>query len=407
MHAEILTSMFQAAVAAVDPAELVAAALRSRQFDPKGDPVTVLALGKASAGMVWGAHRVLGDRLSGVAILADASDLPDGVRGYVGGHPIPDAASVVAGEALIGAAQRARGGSVVLCLVSGGGSALAEVPASGVSIGDLATVNRLLLESGAAIDEVNAVRRRLSQLKGGGLARYIQSADLITLAISDVGAAAADTIASGPTVASADAPDPLEVLHVRGLADAMPPRVLDVLAQQAPDVHSDHVVDVIADGSTAAEAAAAAAGRLNLSSTVSARPLTGEASDEARRVIADARGRGVDVIVHAGETTVTVTGRGKGGRNHEAALAAAIELDGKLSTFLAAGTDGVDGMASGAGAVVDGQTASIARSAGHEPGEYLSNNDSGGFFDLVPGRIVTGPTGTNVADIWLVAGNDG
>ncbi|MCP3975907.1 MAG: DUF4147 domain-containing protein [bacterium] len=407
MHAEQLTMMFQAAVAAVDPEELVEAALRRRQLDPKGGPVTVLALGKASAGMVWGTHRVFGDSLSGVAVLAAEADLPDGVRGYVGSHPIPDEASVVAGEALVEAAGSAPLGSLVLCLVSGGGSALAEVPAPGVSIGDLATVNRLLLESGAAIDEVNAVRRRLSQLKSGGLARHVQTADLVTLAISDVGAAGADTIASGPTVVCPEAHDPLEVLRARDLADVMPPAVLAVLAQAAPAVRSNHVVDVIADGATAAAAAVVTANRLGLSSTIAERPLAGEASDEARRVVADTRSRRVDVVVHAGETTVTVTGSGKGGRNHEAALAAAMELDGRPGAFLAAGTDGVDGMAPGAGAVVDGQTASMAREAGLEPGDYLNNNDSGGFFDLVPGRIVTGPTGTNVADIWLAGSDSG
>ncbi len=403
MYTEQLKAMFLAAVAAVDPADSVEASLRNRRLDATVGPVTVLALGKAAAGMVRGAHRVFGNQLAGVAVLPEAADLPAGVTALVGSHPIPDGASVVAGEALIAAADRVPADSLVICLISGGGSALAEVPVSGVTIGDLATVNRLLLESGAAIEEVNAVRRRLSQLKGGGLASHIVSPRLLTLAISDVGAAGSETIASGPTVASVSGPSPLRVLEAYRLADAVPAGVVTAIESAVPTTGPITEVEVIADGAVAAAAAVAEAARMGLTSWHSDRLLAGEASDEACRVIDDARRRAVDVVVHTGETTVAVTGGGVGGRNHEAALAAAIRLDGYTGTFLAAGTDGVDGNTDGAGAVVDAATAATARELGVDPQAYLTRNDSGTFFDKVPGRIVTGPTGTNVADIWLVA----
>jgi glycerate-2-kinase len=140
---------------------------------------------------------------------------------------------------------------------------------------------------------------------------------------------------------------------------------------------------------------------MGLAASVVERELAGEARDEAQRVLADARHQRADVAIHIGETTVTVTGAGRGGRNHEAALSAALALEGSEGAFLAGGTDGVDGLAGGAGAVVDGMTVGIGLRLGRDPELHLEANDSGGFFDVVPGRIVTGPTGTNVADLWL------
>lgn len=396
--------MFRRAVEAVDPAELVAHALADLALDPGDRPVTVLALGKAATGMAWGAHRVYGEAITGVAALHAPGALPPGIRGIVGGHPIPDQRSVRAGTSLLAAAAAVSAGSLVLCLVSGGGSALAEVPAAGLDIADLAAVNRLLLESGATISEVNVVRRAMSQIKGGRLGARMAEARLVTLAISDVGSAPPATIASGPTLPRADSgPSPREVLDRYGLLDRVPPGISLARAPAAVAIPPNHVFRVIADGSTAAQAAAAAAESLGLSASIADRELSGEARVEAERVLA-AGHHPVDVRIHVGETTVTVTGNGNGGRNHEAALSAAITLDGSDRAFLAGGTDGVDGSARGAGAVVDGTTAAIGRHFGRDPSRYLEANDSGGFFDVVPGRIVTGPTGTNVADIWLTSG---
>jgi len=395
--------MFRRAVEAVDPVELVAQALFDLALDPGDHPVTVLALGKAATGMVWGAHRVYGDAITGVAALHAPGAMPPGIRGIVGGHPIPDHRSVRAGEALLAAAAVVPAGSLVLCLVSGGGSALAEVPAAGLDIADVAVVNRLLLESGATIGEVNVVRRAMSQIKDGRLGARLAEVRLVTLALSDVGSAPPATIASGPTLPLADSgPSPRQVLDRYGLLDRVPSGVSRAGAPAAAAIPPNHVFRVIADGSTAAQAAAAAAESLGLSAAIAERELSGEARVEAERVLTT--DHPVDVMIHVGETTVTVTGKGSGGRNHEAALSAAIALDGSDRAFLAGGTDGVDGSAPGAGAVVDGTTAAIGRRLGRDPSRYLEANDSGGYFDVVPGRIVTGPTGTNVADIWLTSG---
>jgi hydroxypyruvate reductase len=397
-----LDLIFRRAVEAVDATALVARALADLALDPGDRPVTVLALGKAARGMVWGAHRVFGDDLTGVAVLHAPGSLPEGVRGVVGGHPIPDERSVRAGESLLAAAAAVPSGSLVLCLVSGGGSALAEVPAPGLAIADVATVNRLLLGSGAAIGDVNVVRRAMSQIKGGGLGARMATARLVTLAISDVGSAPPATIASGPTIPSESAGlSPREVLDGYGLLDLVPAGVAGQELATGAISPPNHVFKVIADGSTAANGAAAAATSMGLAASVVERELAGEARDEAPRVLADARHQRADVAIHIGETTVTVTGAGRGGRNHEAALSAALALEGSEGAFLAGGTDGVDGLAGGAGAVVDGMTVGIGLRLGRDPELHLEANDSGGFFDVVPGRIVTGPTGTNVADLWL------
>ena len=397
-----LDVIFRAAVKSVDPAPLVARALTDLGLDPGGQPVTVLALGKAARGMVWGAHRVFGEAITGVAALHEPGSLPQGIRGVVGGHPIPDHRSVRAGESLLAAAAAVPADSLVVCLVSGGGSALAEVPAPGLDIADLAAVNRLLLESGAAISEVNVVRRSMSQIKGGRLGAKMAASRLVTLAISDVGSAPPATIASGPTLAFGEVgQSPQEVLDGYGLLDRVPPGVARTGVATAATRVADQVFEVIADGSTAADAAATAAESVGLTASVVARELRGEARDEARRLLTAARHQRDDVAIHIGETTVTVVGDGHGGRNHEAALSAAIALDGHDGALLAGGTDGVDGATAGAGAIVDGTTAGIGRRLGRDPSQHLATNDSGGFFDVVPGRIVTGPTGTNVADIWL------
>ena len=400
MDKEALVAIFRAAVAALDPADLVEAALRRRRLDRWTGDVAILALGKAAAGMVRGADRVFGERASGVAVTPEPAELPGGFVGLVGSHPVPDERSVSAGRALLAQAAAIPSQSLVICLISGGGSALAEVPVPGITIGQIARVTEELLASGAAIDEINAVRRALSALKGGGLAAAVQSRRLVTLAISDVGGAPPETIASGPTVAvSRDLPAVREVLRRYGLAEAVTASALESSGPSGQS-RSGGDFEVIADGATGAAAAVAAAAELGLSAAVARRLLSGEARREAQRVIAAGTG-GSDLMVHWGETTVTVTGTGEGGRNHEAALAAAIAIEGRRGAFLAGGTDGIDGSTRAAGAVVDGASAAAARSGGLDPATYLAANDSGGFFAEVPGQIITGPTGTNVADLWL------
>lgn len=392
-----LREVFRAALSALDPEGLVDAALRADRPDPGRHPVTVLGLGKAAAAMARGLARHYPD-VTGVVVTPEPAELPDGLRNLVGSHPVPDLSSAAAGEALLDAAQQAPVGSLAVCLLSGGGSALAESPRNGIAMSDISSVTESLMLAGADIEDLNAVRVALSNLKGGGLAAATQ-ANLVTLAISDVAPLGAHVIASGPTAGRGEA-DPGEVLRRHGLWDAISPTM-----RAAVDGWEPHRIDggelrVVADGAMAATAAAAAVEGAGLRPVLAAHNLAGEARDEAVRVIDRATPPGA-VSIYWGETTVTVIGSGTGGRNHEAALAAAIALDGDAGAFLAAGTDGVDGTTTGAGAVVDGATAASARQSGLDPAAYLEANDSGAFFGLVPGRIETGPTGTNVADLWL------
>jgi glycerate 2-kinase len=381
----------------------VADALRGRLDDGPGE-VVVLALGKAAIGMSWGVADVAGRRLRGVVVADHEGPVPAGLGLIVGGHPLPTAASLLGGEALLEAAAEAGPDDLVVCVVSGGGSALAEAPVPGVALDDLRAATDLLLRSGATIDEINAVRTSLSRLKGGGLAAAVAPARSLTLVISDVVGDGLDVIASGPTVAANGAAERAhEVLAHHGLLDAVPDSVASIIrvGAERPRATGDEI-EVVASHRHVAEAAAESVRNEGLTAAILDTELMGEAAATARAVL------GVDhpaqVHVYSGETTVVVRGGGRGGRNHEAALAAAITLDGTEGrAFLAAGTDGVDGYAEGAGAVVDGTTVARARWLGIDPQAMLEDNDSGGFFDRVPGRIETGPTGTNVGDLWLVA----
>ncbi len=389
---------FCAGVRAIDPRRATAAAARALALDRR--PVTVLALGKAAVGMAWGLADTVTGPLTGVVVAPEASEVPHGLSLVVGEHPIPGPGSIAAGAALLDAASAAPKGGIVVALISGGGSALAEVPRAGVTLEDLQSTTDLLLRSGAPIGDLNAVRVALSQLKGGGLAAATPG-PVVTFAISDVVGDVPAIIASGPTVAERLDPAP-EVLTRWGVSDLVPRSVLQ--AVEGPDDtprRSGSTFAVVASRRQAAAAAATSLTERGIDAEVLDTEVTGEAAAVARRLVAMQRPAGVRV--YAGETTVTVTGTGRGGRNHEAALAAAIALEGDSHVvFLAAGTDGVDGMANGAGAIVDGTTAAAARGVGLDPSDYLARNDSGRFFDIVPGRIVTGPTGTNVGDLWMV-----
>ncbi|NND03330.1 MAG: DUF4147 domain-containing protein [Acidimicrobiia bacterium] len=392
-----LREVFAAALEALEPERLVHAALRSDPLEAGPFPVTVLGLGKAAAAMARGVAHHFED-VSGVVITLEPAAVPDGLVNIVGSHPTVDESSVAAGYALLDAAHRAPAGSLAICLLSGGGSALAEVPRGDVSVAELASISDSLMLAGANIEELNSVRAALSKIKGGGLAAAT-SARLVTLAISDVAPLPARLIASGPTCPPAGL-DPASVLEKFAMTDSVTPAVRSAVEQWVPRLGKGDEIRVIADGALAATAAAAAVEATGRRAVVAAHNLAGEARREAERVIL-AGAPDNAVCIHWGETTVTVTGNGTGGRNHEAALAAAIALDGEAGVFLAAGTDGIDGTTNGAGAVVDGSTAQDARVRGLDPVAFLHANDSGGFFDMVPGRIDTGPTGTNVADLWL------
>ncbi|MDJ0923697.1 MAG: DUF4147 domain-containing protein [Acidimicrobiia bacterium] len=398
---EFLESCFLKGVAAVDPEASVVAHLDVSTIDV---PPIVLALGKAAPAMTRGVAAALGlDRLEGVAVSNYEADVPTGLEFIVGNHPVPGYGSARGGRALLARAHQLSEDDLAIVLISGGGSALAEVPVSGLSLDDIAATNEVLLRCGADIEQTNVIRRRLSSFKGGGLAAAIAPARMITLVISDVVGDALQTIASGPTIRASDTADAaMEAVTALGIADQLPPPVLEILRRPLPEVGAEpeQEIKVIASGSVAAHAAAVAAEQGGFPATVVDSRLVGDVAAAAGEVLQRAIG---SVSVFAGETTVNVVGRGIGGRNHEAALVAATLIENRPDTFfLAAGTDGIDGTTTAAGAIVDGTTLARARALGLNPVRMLDDNDSGSLFAALGDQIVIGPTGTNVGDLWIV-----
>lgn len=415
----VLTGIFADAVAAVDPAHAVrrnvvvaSGRMRLGSMDvPLDGPgrILVIAFGKAAPAMVSGfSDAVAGATLDGFAAAPVPEPCP--LPLVAAGHPEPDEGSVAAGRRALSLAASAGPDDLVVCLVSGGGSALLEVPAAGISLEDLILTGRALIRSGADIAAINTVRKHLSGVKGGRLGAAAGRARLITLVLSDVVGDPIDVIASGPTV-----PDPttyrdaLDVLDRFDLVRSIPESVVRHLVAGAsgavpetPKVaHPRHELGLVGSGLVAAEAAAESARRRGYASRVVTTHLEGEARLAAASAL-DAAEEPGEICVFAGETTVTVTGDGLGGRNQEASLAAAIEIEGTAFTFLAAGTDGIDGPTEAAGAVVDGRTVARGAGSGLDAHESLRRNDAFRFLDAAGDLLVTGPTGTNVADLWMV-----
>jgi len=348
------------------------------------------------------------DITEGIAVTTIEEPAP--VPVIVGGHPEPNPGSVAAAQRALELAASAGPGVTVVYLVSGGSSALLTVPAGKLTLDDLIATNRLLLSSGADIAEFNTVRKHLSSIKGGHLAEVAADARLVTLVLSDVVGDRLDVIGSGPTV-----PDPttfadaIDVLGRFGLTGRVPATVVEHLAAGAAGLieetpktgHPDHEIRVVAGSATAAAAAVASASRRGLTAEMVTTTLTGEARGTAVEAVATRR-PGIDLLVFAGETTVTVSGGGLGGRNQEAALAGAVAIAGTTTTFLAADTDGIDGPTDAAGAVVDAGTIGRGQAVGLDAIDALNDNDAHGYLTATNDLFITGPTGTNVADLWLV-----
>jgi hydroxypyruvate reductase len=350
-----------------------------------------------------------------------------GLECFAGGHPVPTAASLAAGQRALDVAAGTAEGDVLVVLLSGGASALLEAPARGVTLADLQAATTQLLRAGADIAALNAVRKHLSRVKGGRLAEAAGGA-VIALAISDVVGDDPAVIASGPTV-----PDPstfadaLDVIARFGGLQAYPRAVVDALTQgrdglrpESPKAGSAAlartVTRVVGAGLDAIEGARREAEARGYRVHVHATPVTGEArvaaADLGARIGAHASAGGVKTcLLSGGETTVTVTGTGTGGRNQELALALAPALASlrRDAVVASVGTDGIDGPTRAAGALVDTTTAARARAAGlGDPGHYLMDNDSFAYFTALGDLVVTGPTGTNVGDIQVavIAGDD-
>ena len=411
---DAVRAIWEAALAAGDVTPLVR---RHLHLDRRHARIFLLGAGKASGAMAAAAEEVAGDRVAGGFVV-----VKDGYGGHLrrveiaeAGHPVPDARGLAASARLLEVARSAGEGDLVLFLVSGGGSALTLAPAPPITLAEKQEVTRLLLASGAAIGELNAVRKHLSAFKGGQLARAAAPAAVLTLALSDVIGDPLDVIASGPT-----APDPttfadaLEVLARRGLSSRVPPSVARRLEagrageiQETPkpgDPLFERVANVvIGNNALVTDAAAATARRLGYRTDLATRELQGEARDVAREFVARARRLPPPAcLIAGGETTVTVRGPGKGGRCQEFALAAALALEPTdRITILAAGTDGTDGPTDATGAIVDAGSIARGSAAGADARRALADNDAYRFLRASDDLLVSGPTRTNLLDLYV------
>lgn len=407
----VIERIYAAALEAADPRRAVRAAIEADLENYRADGrIVVLAIGKAAVTMAQGAIDALGASIStGIAITKDghtgAVDLP-GFEVYEAAHPIPDQRGVDATKRAIEIVEAAGPDDLILALISGGGSALFEAPEPPVTLTDMATVTDLLLRAGAAIEELNAVRTPLSQVKGGGLLARAGMTSLKTLIVSDVLGNDPSVIASGPTVLmNRDPKRGRAVLERFDLWNRVPGSVRTVLSRDASPItpSSPGSLVVISDNRLAVEAASVAARAEGLPSKVVWHERIGEARDEAIKWIdaCCAAGPEVSCLIGGGELTVTVRGDGIGGRNTEFVLAAAIELrrrdnDGWIVASLA--TDGQDGPTGVAGGFLD--AASLAEFQG-DPGDALERNASLAPLQALNAVVNPGPTGTNVNDLYL------
>jgi glycerate 2-kinase len=407
-RADILGA-FDAAIAAVEPRAAVARAMSLEDSvftagpasftDVSASDFVVMALGKAAPAMAMGAHDVVGaSRGIVVSPVVAAAPLPV----CVGSHPIPDTSSLSCGESLLKLATNTKPSDVVVFLISGGGSAVATLPIDGVTIDEISAMNSLLIASGLPIDKINDVRASVSRIKGGRLAEATTAERQVTLVLSDVVGAGPEHVASGPTLGFDLGRDAGKVLEAAGMRTTMPSAVVAAAGRYIPPLKPPSVLSTIVGSPSMAAAAAAAELRSRgFIAEIVTTELSGEARYEAVALV-DRTVQGT-VSVAAGETTVKVRGRGVGGRNQEAAVAAARYVDGQDVLFAALGTDGIDGPTPAAGAIVDGETASRATSSGNDLKAALATNDSHGILTALGETVVTGPTGTNVADLWIVA----
>jgi glycerate 2-kinase len=399
----LLKNLFSAAIAAADPALRVPPYLPK---PPKGRTIVVGA-GKASAAMALAVEDHWKAELSGLVITRYGHGAPcRKIEIVEASHPVPDAngrdAALRMGELVKGLTPD----DLVLCLISGGGSALLAAPAPGLTLEDKQSVNRQLLSCGAPISEMNCVRKHLSALKGGRLAAAAYPAEVVSLIISDVPGDDPAIVASGPTV-----PDPTTrqdaLAILRKYKFDLPAHVwafLETPAAETPKPGDPRFARVRTEMIAAPAQSLAAAAKLVRKAGYQVIDLGDRIEGEARDVgraqaeLALAT-RGPAVILSGGETTVTLKGKGRGGRNAEYALALAIALDGKPHISAIAGdTDGIDGSEDNAGALVMPDTLARAKAKGLEPAAFLANNDAYGFFDRVGDLVVTGPTRTNVND---------
>jgi glycerate 2-kinase len=421
---EAAHAIWRAALAAGDVAPLVTRVLRREGEQilitdrPCPERVRVYGCGKASGAMALAVEGVLGERIvDGLVVVKDGYTAPTRrIRLAEAGHPVPDARGETAALEIVERVRAARADDLVLFLVSGGGSALTPAPAPPVTLAEKQETTRLLLGAGATINELNAVRKHLSLLKGGQLARAAAPAAVVSLVLSDVVGDPLDVIASGPTAPDRSTfAEALAVLDRKGVAARVPAAVRERLTAGA-----EHRIDetpkpgdrlfervrnvVIGNNALVVDAAAAEARRLGYRAELLTRSLQGEAREVARELVARARALPAGTcLIAGGETTVTVRGRGRGGRCQEFALAGALELrpDDAL-LLLAAGTDGTDGPTDAAGGLADAGTVKRGERAGRSARAALDDNDAYTFLSEAGDLLRSGPTNTNLLDLYLL-----
>ncbi len=426
---------YKEALLAADPEEAIHRYFRVRNnvlrvgdvdyFLSRFERIFVVGAGKASVKMANAVERILGARVSGGIIITNRAQ-PNRLRNILvreAGHPLPDEDGVRATEELLEFVEPMTERDLVICVISGGGSALLTSPLDGVEVSDLQKATRLFLSSGMTIHEINAVRKHVEKVKGGRLAEKIFPATTITLILSDVIGDNLDVIASGPTSPDTQTfADAVEILNRRGIWTEVPESVRAVLEKgekgelpETPKEDSEAFRrvhhQIIGSNRLSLISADYRAHRLGMSTMILSSSVSGESREIAHFYAALAReihahGRPLHppaCLIAGGETTVTVAGSGKGGRCQELALAVARDIkDVPGVVFLAAGTDGLDGPTDAAGALVDSTTVARAKRKGLNPYEVLINNDSYNLFKELGDLFTTGPTGTNVMDIHIL-----
>lgn len=411
--------LFRGGVSASDPEKAVSGALEQRRhMIDAARRVILIAFGKAACPMVKGALPFLAGKLHAACAVTNPENmelLDDRVTTMAGGHPLPDENSLQAAHAIEQLAGSARPGDLLLVLVSGGGSALVCAPAPKITLADKIALNDALIRSGADIGEINTVRQAFSRLKGGRLAGLAHQAKVLSLILSDVPDDDISTIASGPT-ARPRAGDARSVLEKHGLTDALPATMREHLqntARQTPAkaAHFDHVENVVIGGNgISLKKVMECAGSLFPAVVKANDWLCGDVADAAsalhRIALYAARESGPVAIVAGGEPTVRVNGNGTGGRNQELALRFAILEEsariGRPWVFLSGATDGRDGPTDAAGGIVDAGSTEWMRQFGCDPDAHLANNDSYPALAASGDLLLTGGTGTNVADLQIL-----
>jgi hydroxypyruvate reductase len=412
-------AIFRAALAAADPAAAVKRHLARLNLD-RYERIFVVGAGKAGASMAQAAERAFGRRITaGCLNVKHATARLRRIELNESGHPVPDAAGVEGARRIASLAESAGKDDLVVCLISGGASALMPAPAPPITLEEKQTVTRLLLACGANIHEINCVRKHISRIKGGQLARLAAPAAVESLLLSDVIGDSLDVIGSGPTAPDASTfADAAAIFEKYGITARVPTAVLERIAAGAAGAIPETPKPgdplfrrvrntVIGSNRLALEAAARRARALGYRTLVLASEIEGETREIARVHAAIARQivkagqpvRPPACIVTGGETTVTLKGEGLGGRNQEFALAAAIDIAGLPNTVVfSAGTDGSDGPTDAAGAIADGETLRRAPDARR----FLDSSDSYHYFEPLGDLVKTGPTDTNVMDVRLI-----